>query len=246
MTKRLFPAIVGFFVVIAIWLCLKFILDVPDRYLPGPKSLSLAIVDIGPINWVRHTSSTLVRTLIGYAGGTILGITSVLVLFRFKALNYVLPVFHSLRAVPAVALVPFFLLWFGFSEWGRYLLVFLAMGLNIAAAAADTLERPNTADRILFKNFNAPINTKIFQYWLPRIIEGILPTLRFGIALALGAIVVSEMLGSQRGLGYLMQTSRATFSLNVIFVCAILLGIIATILDLCITRIWKHTVSWRI
>jgi ABC-type nitrate/sulfonate/bicarbonate transport system permease component len=63
--------------------------------------------------------------------------------------------------------------------------------------------------------------------------------------LALGVIVVSEMLGAQTGLGYLMQTSRATFSLNVIFLSASVLGLIAGALDLVLRLLWGSIVSWR-
>lgn len=80
---------------------------------------------------------------------------------------------------------------------------------------------------------------------IPRIAETLLPTLRFGLALALGLIAVSEMLGAQYGLGYLMQTSRATFSLNVLILCAFLLGVIATASDMALRYAWPHIVTWR-
>ena len=166
-------------------------------------------------------------------------------LFRFRLLGWVLPLVHALRAVPAVAVVPFFLLWFGFSEVGRYLMVVLALGLNVVVACADRLERPVEADLLLFHNLGARPNTRILQYWLPRLLEELLPTLRFGISLGLGVIVVSEMLGAQWGLGYLMQTSRATFSLNVIFLAAGALGVIATLLDFALRMLWARLVTWR-
>jgi ABC-type nitrate/sulfonate/bicarbonate transport system permease component len=144
-----------------------------------------------------------------------------------------------------VAIVPFFLLWFGFSEFGRYLLVVVGLGLNVLVACADTLESPKEADLVLFRNFNAPLNSRVVRYWLPRVVEGLLPTLRFGVALALGVIVVSEMLGAQSGLGYLMQTSRATFSLNVILLCAVILGVFATVMDAALRRLWQKVVQWR-
>jgi len=165
--------------------------------------------------------------------------------FRFRLFPLLMPTVHGLRAVPAVAAVPFFLLWFGFSELGRYLLVALGLGLNVMVACADVMERPSEVDVVIFKNFRLPRERLIFSYWLPRIAESLLPTLRFGLALALGLITVSEMLGAQYGLGYLMQTSRATFSLNVLFLCAFLLGLIATAADTGLRRVWPLVVTWR-
>ncbi len=107
-------AFVSMSAVIGLWLALKFGLSISDRYLPGPNQLYHAIWDIGPANWWAHSVSTLLRTIIGYFGGGVLGIMLILVMFRYRLLNYAMPIFHSIRAVPAVAFVPFFLLWFWF------------------------------------------------------------------------------------------------------------------------------------
>jgi ABC-type nitrate/sulfonate/bicarbonate transport system permease component len=238
--KQIAAASIGIF----LWLGTKYVFDVPDRYLPGLGSIYQALIDIGPL-WIVHIVATVSRTIIGFALGLVLGIGLALALFRVNALVWLMPTVHAVRAVPAVAIVPFFLLWFGFSEIGRYLLVVLGLGLNVLVACADTVETPRETDRVLFRNFGAPLNTRVLRYWLPRVLENLLPTLRFGIALALGVIVVSEMLGAQSGLGYLMQTSRSTFSLNVIFLCAAMLGVIATVLDAVLQALWGNVVTWR-
>jgi len=229
---------------ILIWLGIKYYFGISDRYLPGVGAMYRALVDIGP-DWFIHIFATLSRTIVGFGLGVVLGIAVALTLFRINGLFWFLPMVHSVRAVPAVAIVPFFLLWFGFSEVGRYLLVVVGLGLNVLVACADTVESPREADLVLFRNFRAPLNTRIIRYWLPRVLENLLPTLRFGIALALGVIIVSEMLGAQSGLGYLMQTSRATFSLNVILLCAIILGVFATALDAGLQFVWLKVVTWR-
>lgn len=238
--RRVAAASIG----ILIWLGVKYLFAIPDRYLPGIGAIYHAIVDIGP-EWIVHIFATVSRTIIGFSLGVVLGIALALALFRVKGLFWLMPTVHAVRAVPAVAIVPFFLLWFGFSEIGRYLLVVLGLGFNVLVACADTMESPREADVVLFRNFRAPLNTRILRYWLPRVLESLLPTLRFGIALALGVIIVSEMLGAQSGLGYLMQTSRATFSLNVILLCAVILGAIATLLDTALELVWHRVVTWR-
>lgn len=229
---------------LAIWIGVKSLFEISDRYLPGPESIANAIADLG---WslALHTGATAFRALMGFALGVLGGILLTLAAFRVRLLPLLMPAVNALRAVPPVAAVPFFLLWFGFSETGRYLLVALGLGLNVVVACADVVERPTERDVVTFANFHLPIERLVFAYWLPRIAENLLPTLRFGIALALGLIVVSEMLGAQYGLGYLMQTSRATFSLNVIVLCALLLGIMATAADSALRSIWPRIVFWR-
>jgi ABC-type nitrate/sulfonate/bicarbonate transport system permease component len=236
--------ILGIVLPVALWLAIKFGFNISDRYLPGPGSILAAISDLGwPI--LLHTGATIVRAMVGFALGTVGGVAISLIAFRFRLLSLIMPTVNSLRAVPALATVPFFLLWFGFAETGRYLLVALGLGLNVLVASADVIERPSEIDIINFRNFGLPIERLILPYWLPRIIETLLPTLRFGLSLGLSLIVVSEMLGAQYGLGYLMQTSRATFSLNVLLLCAFLLGSLAVVGDALLRRIWAALVTWR-
>lgn len=236
--------VAGALLPLAFWVGVKAVFDIPERYLPGLPSVLNAISDLGwPL--VLHTTATVVRSFTGFLFGVAGGIALALFAYRFRLLPLLMPTVNAIRAVPAVATVPFFLLWFGFSEFGRYLLVALGLGLNVMVACADVMERPREHDIVIFKNFQMPRERLVVSYWLPRIAESLLPTLRFGLALALGLIAVSEMLGAQYGLGYLMQTSRATFSLNVIILCAFLLGIIATVADTILTRSWPYIVTWR-
>jgi ABC-type nitrate/sulfonate/bicarbonate transport system permease component len=243
MNKRVLASI-GTLGPIVLWIGLKSGFDISDRYLPGPMSVVAAITDLGwPLG--LHIGATVVRTLVGFILGVTGGIALALVGFKYRLFPLLMPTVNALRAVPAVATVPFFLLWFGFSEVGRYLLVALGLGLNVMVACADVVERPHEADVVIFKNFQLPRESLILSYWLPRIAETLIPTLRFGLALALGLIAVSEMLGAQYGLGYLMQTSRATFSLNVLILCALILGVIATGADSALRWVWPHLVTWR-
>jgi len=236
--------IIGIFLPVALWLAIKYAFHISDRYLPGPGSLWAAITDLG---WslVLHTGATTIRAAIGFAGGVASGIAVALLAFRFRLIPLAMPTANAVRAVPALATVPFFLLWFGFAEVGRYLLVALGLGLNVFVACVDVLQRPREQDILNFRNFGLPVERLIIAYWLPLIVESLLPTLRFGLSLGLSLIVVSEMLGAQYGLGYLMQTSRATFSLNVLMLCAFLLGALAVLGDSLLRKAWSAIVTWR-
>ena len=65
------------------------------------------------------------------------------------------------------------------------------------------------------------------------------------MALAIGAVTVSELLGSQVGLGYLIQTSRLTFWLDLLFLSMLLLGILSAAFDWLLRGLWGVIVFWR-
>jgi NitT/TauT family transport system permease protein len=242
---RLALLVAGAFLLPTIWVFAKYVLCVSDRFLPTPLSVFQAVEQIEPAVWI-HLAYTGLRLLIGYILGVAVGVLLALLMLRSSLWNaFLIPTLQSLRAVPAAATVPFFLLWFGFSEWGRYLLVVSAIAFNIAIAGYEILRYTPDSHAGFFHSFNIKPGFLVWRYALPRIIENLLPTLRFSLVVAIGAVTVSELLGSQVGMGYLIQTSRSTFSLNALFLAVILLGLLSFAADFLLVLCWKGLLFWR-
>jgi ABC-type nitrate/sulfonate/bicarbonate transport system permease component len=243
--KRFAFALAGALSMVAVWVLVKHGLGISDRYLPGPLAVLQAFGDLKPPAWV-HLGFTATRLIVGFILGTAIGILLALLMARtWIARWYLTPILQSLRPIPAAAMVPFFLLWFGFSEWGRYLLVVAAIGFNVAIASIQILASSLPAHDAFFHSFSLAPGKLTWSYCLPRILESLLPTLRFSLVVAVGAVTVSELLGSQVGLGYVIQTSRSTFSLHVLFLAAILLGLLSAATDGLLLLAWRWIIYWR-
>lgn len=237
--------LLGVLLVPMIWIFVKVFFAVSDRYLPAPLAVLQATKDIRPSVFV-HLFYTSSRLVIGYSLGVVIGIGWALLMVRFQNLRALLtPSIQAMRSIPAPAVIPFFLLWFGFSETGRYLIVLSAVSFNVTVASMQILAHKPESHAAFFHSFALQGGSLSFSYALPRIAEAILPTLRFSLALAIGAVTVSELLGSQVGLGYLIQSSRSTFSLHVLFLSTILLGCLSAVADLILRSVWNHFVFWR-
>jgi ABC-type nitrate/sulfonate/bicarbonate transport system permease component len=237
--------VAAFFILPAIWVMVKYLGHVSDRYLPSPIQVIQAVGDIEP-NVAVHLAFTSLRLVAGFVAGLLVGIGLGVAAFKSQILARILaPVLDSMRSIPAIAIIPFFLLWFGFSEVGRILLVVTGIAFNIAIATYQILKEVPEKHQILFKSFNIAPSALTREYIIPRVLETLLPTVRFSLATAMGVVIASELLGSQIGLGYLMQTARNTFSMHVIFLCTILLGLLNAIVDSVVTRSWTRAVYWR-
>ncbi|MES2215779.1 MAG: ABC transporter permease subunit [Patescibacteria group bacterium] len=236
---------VGILFLPALWFFLHYIVHVGERFLPSPERVYQAIFDIHPSIFL-HIFDTVTRFVIGSLLGIVIGIAIGFLLHRWiTARRLLLPTVQALRATPPVAVVPFFLLWFGFSDVGRYLLIIFGIGVSLAITTYQILENPPEKYRVLFKSFSLNPRAQTLSFSLPYVLQEILPTIRFGLALAIGLVVVSEFLGSQTGLGYLIQTARATFSLHVIFLANILLGIILVVIDWLTIKLWSKLLFWQ-
>jgi ABC-type nitrate/sulfonate/bicarbonate transport system permease component len=242
---KFFWLLCGSVVLPLFWWTMTGLVGVSARFIPPISSVLMAWSRVDPPIWV-HASYTLSRLLIGFLVGTLFGFFIALLMASSARIHALMtPAIQSLRAVPAAACVPFFLLWFGFSEWGRYLLVVLAVAFNVAVAARQILEDHSSAHRAFFASFGILPGHLPLRYGLPKILEGILPTLRYSMALAIGAVTVSELLGSQVGLGYLIQTARLTFSLDLLFLAMIGLGALSAASDALLQATWSLVVFWK-
>lgn len=237
--------VAGFVLIPALWFSLKFSGLVSDRYLPAPDAVLRACWEIEP-SVFYHLSFTAFRLVVGFVAGVAAGVFLGIAINKSKTLGKLLnPMLDSMRSVPAIATVPFFLLWFGFSEHGKILLVLTGIAFNIAVATNQVLREVPEKYQILFNSFGINPSSMIRDYTLPRIVETLLPTVRFSLSTAIGVVIVSELLGSQIGLGYLMQTARSTFSMHVIFLATIMLGVLNAIVDLVVTRLWSKALYWK-
>ena len=151
---------------------------------------------------------------------------------------------QSLRAIPAVATVPFFILWFGFSETGRILLFVLGISLNLIVSILQSLQNIDEKYLIAFRSYGMEVRKLPMKILVPFALEKLLPTMRFSLTVLIGLSVIAELLGSQSGLGYLLQSARTTYSFDVVVACAILYGIMTITFDYGLRIIWAYIVPW--
>ncbi len=237
--------VIGFILMPAIWIALKQFGHISDRYLPAPADVLRAATEIDP-SIVIHVAFTATRLVLGFLLGVACGIALGIAVYNSKSLaRLISPAIDSMRSIPAIAIVPFFILWFGFSETGRILMVVTGIAFNIAIATYQALKDMPEKHKILFKSFGISPRSLTREYVLPRLMETLLPTVRFSLSTAMGVVIASELLGSQIGLGYLMQTARSTFSMHVIFLATIILGCLNALVDTILTRTWNGAVYWR-
>jgi len=243
---RIVRRIAAALLLLAVWVGIKEGFEISDRYLPGPVDVLLAWQSVSP-SVLIHAGASWLRLIVGFSGGSAAGILLGIAWWRSPVMfEWTSPSVQAVRAVPATATIPFFLLWFGFAETGRFLLILMGVGLNVAIATHQALEDSPRRYTSVHRSFGLTRHDlAIRDFALQVALGALLPTLRFALATAIGLVVVSEILGSQTGLGYLIQSARSTFSLNLVFLAATLFGVINSLSDLGLRMAWRKVVFWQ-
>lgn len=244
-SKVILPILAGIILLPALWTLAKTLFGIPDRYLPGLDAVLSELA--GRSNfYAYHASISFSRVVFGYVVSILVAIFASIMMFRSEFVQKTLETsIQSLRSVPATATVPFFILWFGFQEIGKIVLIVFGISLSLIISSLQVLNNIPERYLIALRGFGvcerrAPINVLA-----PLIVTNIAPTLRFSLSVATSLVVVAEYLGAQTGLGYVMQGARTTYAMDSLVVCAVLFGAIAAVLDSITILVWNFLTPWR-
>lgn len=216
----------------------------PELVFPSPRSVLDAILSL---RWslVEHSTVTLIRVLIGWILGIFAGISVGLMMTYSRIFNAIAnPIIEVLRPVPPIALIPFFIIWFGLGPSGQIALI--ALG-SFMVLAVNTFVAVNTVQPVYIRAASSLGASRHHVYRtiiLPAILPSLLSGFRIAAALAFGLGVAAEFMGAQSGLGYVMMVARRTLNTNTILLGIIILGMESFLVDKCIRAVGGYLCRW--
>jgi NitT/TauT family transport system permease protein/taurine transport system permease protein len=159
--------------------------------------------------------------------------------------NLMLPVFSSLYAVPIVILYPIFTAWFGIGSESKIAFAgvygFFPVMLSTAAGIRTIDEQYLLAAR----SMGATLPQLIARVIIPASIPTVLAGLRLGGALTSIGVVVSEMLTSASGIGYLVTINRTILDSPRVFAAIIVVLVLSVAFDIIVRAIERRTLVWQ-
>ncbi len=176
------------------------------RLVPPPSVILSTCADLARTGELQqHAAATLWRVgwgfLLGVAGGTIVGAVAGYSALAFRLLD---PTLQGLRAVPSVAWVPLFILWFGIFEASKIILiavgVFFPVYLGVMGAVASVDRKIVEVGRA----FRLSGPAMIRRILLPAVLPAYVLSLRAGLGLGWMFVLAAEFLGASSGLGFLL------------------------------------------
>ena len=216
----------------------------PTWILPGPATVLRRFVQVASDGTLlRHTQATLVEALLGFALGFVVASCLGYVLAKFPLLEkFMAPIIVISQSTPVVAIAPLLLLWFGAGLLSKVLvcavIVFFPMLVNTIVG----LRSIDHEYRLLFKSYDASPWQTFTKLELPAALPVLFGGIRVGVTLSIVGAVVSEFLGSDRGLGALINIARGLFDTPLMFVALITLTMVALTLYLSVVALeWVLT-----
>ncbi len=194
-----------------------------------------------------HVVPSLQNLVFGYALAVIIGVVGGALIGNSRTLaRYVEPLIDFQRSIPAVALVPIFIIFFGLDATMRIVSITFATLLPITIA---TIQAVRSTDAVLLDTASAFRLTRWQILWRIRVPSGspmIFSGLQVGLQIAFVVTIASEYLGSGFGIGAFTLIAADSFLILDAWTGVILMGLLGYFIFLFFDVFERISLRWYI
>lgn len=249
--SRLFTGIATAAVLLGLWQAYVSISGIEPFLLPGPIAVATTLFERFDLI-VRHLGITALEIVLGLLIGTLLGVTSAILIHTIPAARRIgLPLLVISQAIPVFALAPLLVLWLGYDLWSKVAMAVLIIFFPVTTAFLDGLRRtdPGMMDLAsIMAAAQSPLRRTISLLIHVRI-PAALPALASGLRVATGVApigaVVGEWVGSSAGLGYLMLHANGRMQIDLLFAALFALALFSVLLWLSVDALLRRALPWQ-
>ncbi len=193
-----------------------------------------------------HTGITAWETVLGFFFGAVAGVGLGALLGKMPRLEKMLnPFIIATQVVPKVALVPLFVVWFGFGMTSK---VVIASVLAFFPILLNTVLGVKSVDRghiEVLASLNASRWQTVTQLEFPSALPYILTGMEVGIVLSIIGTVVGEYLGGSEGLGNLAVKEMNSYNTTALFAVIIHLSVMGFIFYAFVVAMRRFFIPWH-
>jgi NitT/TauT family transport system permease protein len=155
------------------------------------------------------------------------------------------PYLVASQSLPVVAIAPLLIIWFGPGIFSKILICSLTVFFPILINTVVGLREVPNDLRDLMRTLKASSTQTLWKLEVPAALPIYMGGLRVGATLSVIGAVVGELVGSDRGLGFLINIGRGQYDTALVFVAIFTLVFIAVALYVLVLLIERQFLSWQ-
>jgi len=221
--------------------------DLPAFLLPAPRAVWQKFVEmLADGTLLRHTWVTLYEVVLGLLTGSLVAMSLGYVLSKSPLLEKVVsPYLVANQAVPTVAIAPLLVIWFGPGVFSKILICALTVFFPVMVNTIIGFRAVSANLYDLMRSMRASRMQTLRMLELPAALPVLFGGLRIGAALSVIGAVVGEFVGSDKGLGFLINVGRGQYDTALVFVAIFTLILLALSLYGLAMLAENHFTRWK-
>ncbi len=189
---------------------------------------------------------TLMGTGVSFVLGSALAILAGLVFVTFPRFERAAdPYLTLINAMPRIALVPLFLLWFGLGLGSK---IAVGTSLSFFIVLANTVAgiRGVSGDLLtLSRSLGASPSQLFRRVTLPSAVPVIASGLRLALVYSMLGVVGAELIAAEHGLGQQLAYMQSTFNMNGMMGLLLVLALLGVVVTSAVSRMERELSQWQ-
>ena len=244
--QRLLPWVVPVGL-IALWQIASSLGWLSTRVLPAPSEVIKAgwALSVSGELWT-HVKVSAWRALAGLAIGGGLGLVLGLLTGSVKFFETLLDsTIQMVRNIPALALIPLVILWFGIDETAKLFLIAVSVFFPIYINTFHGIRNVDPGLIEMGRTYGLSRWQLYREVILPGALSSILVGLRFSLGLMWVILIVAETISAQAGIGYLTMNAREFLQTDVVLVGILLYALLGKLADIFARGLERYWLRWH-
>jgi NitT/TauT family transport system permease protein len=218
---------------------------VDPLFVPAPSAVARAMGSIAP-EAGRLLAETLGKTVVAYLLSVTLGVGLGLLIGAVRHLHDVLnPFLVALYAIPKILVLPWIMLIFGLAVTPAIVYGVLQGFFPICLLVAGGVRDIDRMPVVVARSMGASTWQIYRKVVLPAVLPAILAGMRLGIVFCLLGVLVVEMFGGIRGVGFLLTTLANAFRAAELFAATALVSLLSIAIVLALESLNRRLGHWR-
>lgn len=217
------------------------------RVLPAPLDVARAAWSLSASGelWV-HVKVSALRALTGLAVGGGLGLALGLLTGSSRFFETLLDsTIQIVRNIPALALIPLVILWFGIDETAKLFLIAVSVFFPIYINTFHGIRNVDPALVEMGRTYGLTRWQLYREIILPGALSSVLVGLRFSLGLMWVILIVAETISAQAGIGYLTMNAREFLQTDVVLVGILLYALLGKLADVFARGLERYWLRWH-
>lgn len=195
---------------------------------------------------LTHVQVSAGRALAGLAVGGGLGLALGLLTGSVKLFETLLDsTIQMVRNIPALALIPLVILWFGIDETAKLFLISVSVFFPIYLNTFHGIRNVDPGLIEMGRTYGLSRWQLYRQVILPGALSSILVGLRFSLGLMWVILIVAETISAQAGIGYLTMNAREFLQTDVVLVGILLYALLGKLADVFARGLEHYWLRWH-
>ena len=235
----------GVALAVGLWWLATAVTGVNPALVPGPGAVLAAFRQL-PAYLLAQAGHTLAEVLEGFAAAVGTGAVLALALTGSRVVERMtFPLLLALNSVPKVAVAPLLVLWFGFGQLPKVIMVFLVCFFPVVISMVSGLAATPPELVELARSLAAPRWQAFVKVRVPSALPQVFVGLKVGMTLAvIGAVIAEFQAGTVAGLGFVIAVSTGQTETAQTFAAVVLLALLSIALYYGLVAVERIMITW--